>query len=197
VVVLNGESRKTKIIRRGGQHPEWDEEIRFTIYEDSEDLNASDDGSPPPLPPKAGRGPKKIQGGEKMVLACFAADKEPELIGETMVDLNEVLTKGETDGTISKISLLCLRTHTFFQNGSRYITRTSTAVRSTSSSLFGQMCVAFLYDLSISRRLSVSLGTTPREESHAKVRKGSQTIWWSGRFCSIGGIPWSSSSRQW
>ncbi|KAN0127033.1 hypothetical protein V8E52_000673 [Russula decolorans] len=97
VVVLNGESRKTKIIKRGGQHPEWDEEIRFTIYEDEDDLNASDDGSPPPLPPKAGRGPKKIQGGETMALACFAADKEPELIGETMVDLNEVLTKGETD----------------------------------------------------------------------------------------------------
>lgn len=97
--MLNGETRKTKIIKRGGQHPEWDEEIRFTIYEDSDALSASDDGSPPPLPPKAGRGPKKIQGGETMALACFAADKEPELIGETMVDLNEVLTKGETDGT--------------------------------------------------------------------------------------------------
>lgn len=100
--MLNGETRKTKIIRRGGQHPEWDEEIRFTIYEDSDALNVSDDGSPPPLPPKAGRGPKRIQGGEKMPLACFAADKEPELIGETMVDLNEVLTKGETDGMFSK-----------------------------------------------------------------------------------------------
>ena len=109
--MLNGESRKTRIIRRGGQHPEWDEEIRFTIYEDSDALNASDDGSPPPLPPKAGRGPKKIQGGEKMALACFAADKEPELIGETMVDLNEVLTKGETDGTILNLSSLFARPH--------------------------------------------------------------------------------------
>lgn len=34
-----------------------------------------------------------------MHVACFAEDpKEPELIGETMVDLTEVLTKGETDG---------------------------------------------------------------------------------------------------
>ena len=34
-----------------------------------------------------------------MPVACFAEDpKEPELIGETMVDLTEVLTKGETDG---------------------------------------------------------------------------------------------------
>lgn len=97
VVLLNGESRKTKVIKRGGQHPEWDEEIRFTIYENSEALRGSSDGTPPPLPPKAGRGPKKIQGGEKMTLACFAADKEPELIGEATVDLTEALTKGETD----------------------------------------------------------------------------------------------------
>jgi neural Wiskott-Aldrich syndrome protein len=110
--VLNGETRKTKVIRRGGQHPEWDQEIRFTIYEDPDSLKASDDGSPPPLPPKAGRGPKKIQGGEKMALACFAADKEPELIGEAVVDLTEVLTKGETDGTLSILSAQVLaRSH--------------------------------------------------------------------------------------
>jgi neural Wiskott-Aldrich syndrome protein len=111
VVVLNGENRKSKVIKRGGQHPEWDEEIRFTIYEDVEALSPSDNGTPPPLPPKAGRGPKKIQGGEKMALACFAADKDPELIGETMVDLTEVLTKGETDGTSSTLSVnICLLT---------------------------------------------------------------------------------------
>jgi hypothetical protein len=111
VVVLNGENRKTKVIKRGGQHPEWDEEIRFTIYEDVEALSPSDNGTPPPLPPKAGRGPKKIQGGEKMALACFAADKDPELIGETMVDLTEVLTKGETDGTSLALSAdVCLLT---------------------------------------------------------------------------------------
>ena len=34
-----------------------------------------------------------------MIVACYADDpKEPELIGETVVDLTEVLTKGETDG---------------------------------------------------------------------------------------------------
>lgn len=131
MVVLNGESRKTRVIKRGGQHPEWDEEIRFTIYEDSEALNPSDDGTPPPLPPKAGRGPKKIQGGEKMALACFAADKEPELVGETMVDLTEVLTKGETDGTSSTLPAICLPAHNFSQNGLRYSTRINTQARST------------------------------------------------------------------
>lgn len=34
-----------------------------------------------------------------MIVACYADDpKEPELIGETVVDLTEVLSKGETDG---------------------------------------------------------------------------------------------------
>lgn len=54
---------------------------------------------PPPLPPKNGKGPKRILGGTLMKLQCFADDpREPDLIGETMVDLTEVLTKGETDG---------------------------------------------------------------------------------------------------
>jgi len=36
-----------------------------------------------------------------MRVACYADDlREPELIGETTVDLTEALTKGETDGTI-------------------------------------------------------------------------------------------------
>ena len=34
-----------------------------------------------------------------MKIACYADDpREPDLIGETDVDLTEVLTKGETDG---------------------------------------------------------------------------------------------------
>ena len=34
-----------------------------------------------------------------MKIACYADDpREPDLIGETEVDLTEVLTKGETDG---------------------------------------------------------------------------------------------------
>lgn len=104
-VTLNGEKRRTRAIKRGGQHPEWDEEVRFTLYEDTEDIlarsakeNAAVNGTPPPLPSKEKR-KKKVKGGNSMLLACFADDpKEPELIGETVVDLSEVLTKGETDG---------------------------------------------------------------------------------------------------
>ncbi|EED84494.1 predicted protein [Postia placenta Mad-698-R] len=101
-VVLNGEKRRTKAIRKGGQHPEWDEEIRFTVYEDPNGeptRTVNGDGTPPPPPPKSVvKGPPKIQGGCFMALACYAEDlREPDLIGETKVDLTEVLTKGETD----------------------------------------------------------------------------------------------------
>ncbi|KAF8914111.1 hypothetical protein CPB84DRAFT_1758431 [Gymnopilus junonius] len=101
LVVVNGEKRRTKAIKRGGQHPEWDEEVRFTLFEDVDDVlarTANGDGIPPPPPPKDGKKPKNIKGGKTMKLACYADDpREPELIGETDVDLTEVLTKGETD----------------------------------------------------------------------------------------------------
>ncbi|KAM6495740.1 hypothetical protein JOM56_008446 [Amanita muscaria] len=98
VVTVNGDKRRTKAIKRGGQHPEWDEEIRYTLYEEPDESSDQKDGSPPRPPPKSARKPKKIKGGMTMKVACFADDpREPELIGEADVDLTEVLTKGETD----------------------------------------------------------------------------------------------------
>ena len=97
-------------IKRGGQHPEWDEEIRFELYEDTEDIphipELNGDGPPPPPPPKStAKGPPKVKGGKYMALACYAEDpREPDLIGETKVDLTEVLTKGETDGASNESS---------------------------------------------------------------------------------------------
>ncbi|TFK76097.1 hypothetical protein BDN72DRAFT_831542 [Pluteus cervinus] len=99
VVSVDGEKRRTKAIKRGGQHPEWDEEIRFTIYEDLDTPSHAvrENGTPPPPPPKD-NGKKKIKGGNKMKVACYADDfREPDFIGETYVDLTEVLTTGETD----------------------------------------------------------------------------------------------------
>ncbi|OSC99160.1 hypothetical protein PYCCODRAFT_1416311 [Trametes coccinea BRFM310] len=102
-VIFNGEKRRTKAIKRGGQHPEWDEEIRFELYEDTDEIpqipELHGDGPPPPPPPKStAKGPPKVKGGKFMALACYAEDpREPDLIGETKVDLTEVLTKGETD----------------------------------------------------------------------------------------------------
>lgn len=100
LVSVNGEKKRTKAVKRGGQHPEWDEELRFTLLEDEDDLLArTSNGTPPPLPPKDGKGLKKVQGGNIMKVACYADDpREPDLIGDTDVDLTEVLTKGETDG---------------------------------------------------------------------------------------------------
>ncbi|THV03294.1 hypothetical protein K435DRAFT_851962 [Dendrothele bispora CBS 962.96] len=97
-VTFNGETKRTKALKRGGQHPEWDEEVRFTIYEEEESANSLGNGTPPPPPPKSGKGPKKVKGGKSMKLACYADDiREPDFIGDASVDLREVLTKGESD----------------------------------------------------------------------------------------------------
>lgn len=58
-----------------------------------------DGHSTPPPPPKDQPKDRKVKGGKTMRLLCYADDpREPELIGETAVDLAEVLSKGETDG---------------------------------------------------------------------------------------------------
>ncbi|KAG7097156.1 hypothetical protein E1B28_004534 [Marasmius oreades] len=96
VVAVNGKKLRTKAIKKGGQHPEWDEELRFKIYEDIEEPVRN--GTPPPPPPKDGKPLDRIKGGTTMKLACFADDmREPDFIGDADVDLTEVLTNGETD----------------------------------------------------------------------------------------------------
>ena len=101
-MTLNGEKKRTRAIKRGGQHPEWDEEVRFVLYEDTEVTpppTRDGNGTPTPPPPKDSKRKKKVKGGNAMKVACFADDpKDPEIIGETTVDLAEVLSKGETDG---------------------------------------------------------------------------------------------------
>jgi hypothetical protein len=98
-VSFHNEKRRTRAIKRGGQHPEWDEEVRFSLLEDEQDKAVNEEGIPPPPPPKNDKGPRKIKGGTSMKIQCFADDpREPDLIGEATVDLTEVLTKGETDG---------------------------------------------------------------------------------------------------
>lgn len=124
-------SQSPVLIRSGGQHPEWDEELRFTIHEDLDDvllrsesqsdsLNSSvssknvagDMGqltpsttlgalTPAQLASKSRKGPLGKKGGKSMKVACFADDaKEPELIGEVVVPIDEVLKKGEVDGRL-------------------------------------------------------------------------------------------------
>lgn len=49
---------------------------------------------------KSRKGPVK-KAGRKLNVACYADDaKEPDLIGECAVDIDEVLRKGEVDGEL-------------------------------------------------------------------------------------------------
>jgi hypothetical protein len=131
LVTLNEEKQRTKADKRGGQHPEWDQELRFTLFEEIEDFGrpADGNGSPPPLPPKHSKGPPSIAGGMFMKIACFADDaRDPTLIGDTSVDLTEVLTKGETDGMLSKLP--GFSSLTIKQNGFRFPQRPNTPAKS-------------------------------------------------------------------
>ena len=100
-MTFNGEKKRTRAIKRGGQHPEWDEEFRYEVWDEDEpepNVSVGPNGTPPP-PPSKKKGPLKIKGGNFLGIACYAEDlREPDLIGEVKVDLTEVLTKGETDG---------------------------------------------------------------------------------------------------
>ncbi|KAG8979146.1 hypothetical protein FRC05_009356 [Tulasnella sp. 425] len=101
VLKLDDQTRRTKAVKRGGQHPEWDDELRFPIYATAEEeltqTGGKGDGDAPPPPPKDGAKAKKPL-KRIMHLSCYADDpREPDLIGESTVDLTEALTKGEMD----------------------------------------------------------------------------------------------------
>lgn len=127
VVLRYGQDKKrTSSKKKGGQHPEFDEEFRFKIYEDVEDiverqqlvnvhggdtpqtmgngLGGEGSGSSlgratadPSLPPIPGE--MRMPTKKAMIVQIFADDsKEPKMVGETVVDLTTVLKKGEHDG---------------------------------------------------------------------------------------------------
>ncbi|KAJ6577418.1 C2 domain-containing protein [Mycena capillaripes] len=71
---LNGETKRTKVDVKGGQHPMWDEEIRIPVMKGSGD---------------------KFR---KLEVSCWAKEpKKEENIGLGFVDLTETLTTGEFD----------------------------------------------------------------------------------------------------
>ncbi|CAG8575498.1 13352_t:CDS:2 [Ambispora gerdemannii] len=78
---IGSHAKRTKTVKRGGQNPEWDEEIRFQLLDEPSN--------------------------KKMKIQVYNEDKrEHELLGETMIELNEVLTKGEWDG--KEVGEICL-----------------------------------------------------------------------------------------
>ncbi|CAI6342388.1 unnamed protein product [Periconia digitata] len=65
---LGKEAKKTNTDRRGGQTPRWDQELRFTVH-DSPDYH-------------------------QLKVSVFNDDKKTELIGETFVNLEAIITPG-------------------------------------------------------------------------------------------------------
>ncbi|KAI3486703.1 hypothetical protein L1887_49653 [Cichorium endivia] len=101
VLTMGTEQQKTKPDKRGGQHPTWDEQLHFEIYEDMEDAlaKASNTGSGSAAKSAASSATDKLKGGKKVLkVACYADDsKEPEFIGDGIVDLTDTLKTGEFD----------------------------------------------------------------------------------------------------
>ncbi|KAH7100450.1 C2 domain-containing protein, partial [Auriculariales sp. MPI-PUGE-AT-0066] len=86
---VNNETQRTKAINRGGQHPDWDEEFRFTLFGDIITSSGHE-------PQSHSIGMFNILGGTTMHLACFADSfREPDLIGDALVDFTVALAKGE------------------------------------------------------------------------------------------------------
>ncbi len=146
---------------RGGQHPEWDEELRFTIMEDVDDVltrsesqpdtslssstsHSLKDGQPgvttaAALASKSRKGPLIKKGVKSMRVACYADDaKEPELIGECVVTIEDVLKQGEVDGELAEDSI-GTDASDFTQSGTSFCTRTSIVEKSTLNSPFTPM----------------------------------------------------------
>ncbi|KAF9266486.1 hypothetical protein L218DRAFT_825057, partial [Marasmius fiardii PR-910] len=71
---LNGIKKRTKIDVKGGQHPEWDEEIRFPIMKNQSTKY------------------------RKLEAQCWSKEhKDDDMLGEGSVDISETLKTGEFD----------------------------------------------------------------------------------------------------
>lgn len=116
--------KKTTTIERGGQAPTWDEEFRFEIPEDMDDVVAdgamvSKTGGVLPVSTVAAPAtlvkekplPGKKMGKKVLRLACWADDsRDPKLIGEVHIELDEILKKGAKDGELGSCAELAGRT---------------------------------------------------------------------------------------
>ncbi|PWN46304.1 hypothetical protein IE81DRAFT_319191 [Ceraceosorus guamensis] len=106
VLTLGSETQKTDPDKKGGQHPVWDSQLHFEIFEDVEDMlkrTAGDGDVDANATLKAGSSTSAAKKGKAttnkaLKVTCYADDKnEPEFIGEGMIDLTETLKTGEFD----------------------------------------------------------------------------------------------------
>jgi hypothetical protein len=115
--------KRTETIDRGGQQPTWDAEFRFEIAKDVADQvgggavgNAVVNKHGGVLPmteatrlqaAAASASTTGSTGGKKVLkLACYADDvKDPKLVGEGMLELEETIKKGAFDGELDQGSV--------------------------------------------------------------------------------------------
>mgnify|MGYP000627958356 CR=1 FL=1 len=100
VLQLGDELQKTKPDKRGGQHPTWDEQLHFEVYEDMEDATKGSVGQSGTVKGNSKKTPKVLK------VSCYADDvRDPEIIGEGIVDLSTTFKTGEFDGELWSLSL--------------------------------------------------------------------------------------------
>lgn len=109
-VTFNGEEQKTTTRQPGSRHPEWNEELRFTLFEDIKDRfgRPADGGGPPPLlSPENPKSRPSIADGKLLHIACFVeTGNHPVLIGGFTRSSTEVLTPGEIDCAFIQVPVL-------------------------------------------------------------------------------------------
>ncbi|KAG0150675.1 hypothetical protein CROQUDRAFT_676319 [Cronartium quercuum f. sp. fusiforme G11] len=101
--------KRTKTDKRGGQHPVWDDELRFEVYEHIKDVmpstsvaTTSTGGVAPVKSGDPALGMGGNPGVKELRVAVYADDpRDPELIGEGKVELTETLKKGEFDDWVT------------------------------------------------------------------------------------------------
>ena len=93
------------MIKKAGQTPEWDHEERFEIFSQGEPTDVRSEvtatGGVKPTQASPSARPTKSSGKRELKVAVYADDpRDPELIGSTVVDLEDAIKKGEVDGPL-------------------------------------------------------------------------------------------------
>lgn len=121
VVSYGLNKKKTQAIERGGQQPFWDTEFRFELLKDEREQLSGEPAKNAVVNVKGGVMPivgasseLKVQAasatspslnGKKLLrLAVYADDaKDPKLVGEATLELDDVIKKGTFDGELASV----------------------------------------------------------------------------------------------
>lgn len=81
-VTLQSTTKKTRVEVKGGQHPEWDEELRFPLFESSKKTNT-------------------------LEITCWSKESRIDaVVGKGTVDIADTLKTGEFDGACLSYDML-------------------------------------------------------------------------------------------